>query len=605
MRNKLHGYLSVLIILLLGNTSVFAQAITLSHSTSQIINVANSVSCNYGAGWSYNHAENSYFRVFDLQNMGVTGDCFEITSIEVGVENATAVTGNQPINIRLHSLTGTMSSANLSLITSQSFTLPNKSLQVHSFPFNYLLSNTNILLVVEINAPDGLGANTFFIGSNSSGETSPSYIQSVSCAINDPITVATIGFPNMHIVMNVKGNNLYTPVLSSTTFSQFRDTVCEGSSNVVYSIAPIAGNPNYIWNYSGTGVTINGTGNSVSLDFSTSATPGVLSVYGSNSCGNTAVISRPIAIDSQITFSISPQNPEICVGDTVILSVYGGISYRWEPPTGLDTLYGPEVKASPALSHSYTVFGEDEFGCSGTGSVFVTVHPLPTVLFEPENTTVCAGVQDTILLDGADTYAWLPTTGLTLSATGDTAIVNLNSTTTYTIEAVSPYGCESTITKTINVNPAPTPIITFDGERLLTAPTGYVSYMWYVDGLPIVPIAWQHLYNIKRSGLYHVVVTDSNGCQGLSNIIDTRLTGIGEFNVNNVKIFPNPATNTINIESPIAVNVSLLTIDGRKITESENAKTIDISNLSNGLYILEIVEPKSGASRKDKIMKSE
>jgi hypothetical protein len=44
----------------------------------------------------------------------------------------------------------------------------------------------------------------------------------------------------------------------------------------------------YVWNYSGTGATINGTGNSVTIDFSTIATPGNLSVYGVFACGNGA-----------------------------------------------------------------------------------------------------------------------------------------------------------------------------------------------------------------------------------------------------------------------------------------------------------------------------
>ena len=43
---------------------------------------------------------------------------------------------------------------------------------------------------------------------------------------------------------------------------------------------------NYSWNYSGTGVTINGNGSpNVSLDFAMGATSGQLSVSGSNSCG--------------------------------------------------------------------------------------------------------------------------------------------------------------------------------------------------------------------------------------------------------------------------------------------------------------------------------
>ncbi len=59
-----------------------------------------------------------------------------------------------------------------------------------------------------------------------------------------------------------------------------------GTTGVPYSVEPIANATTYLWSYSGTGVVIHGTGNSVTLDFSVEATPGILSVYGTNSCGN-------------------------------------------------------------------------------------------------------------------------------------------------------------------------------------------------------------------------------------------------------------------------------------------------------------------------------
>jgi hypothetical protein len=41
-----------------------------------------------------------------------------------------------------------------------------------------------------------------------------------------------------------------------------------------------------VWSYSGTGATISGTGNSVSISFGETATSGTLSVYGTSSCGD-------------------------------------------------------------------------------------------------------------------------------------------------------------------------------------------------------------------------------------------------------------------------------------------------------------------------------
>ncbi|HPR27441.1 hypothetical protein, partial [Lentimicrobium sp.] len=62
-------------------------------------------------------------------------------------------------------------------------------------------------------------------------------------------------------------------------------TVTEGDMGVAYNVGVIANAASYVWAYSGTGVTINGTGNMVTLDFAIGASSGVLSVYGVNGCG--------------------------------------------------------------------------------------------------------------------------------------------------------------------------------------------------------------------------------------------------------------------------------------------------------------------------------
>ncbi len=42
-----------------------------------------------------------------------------------------------------------------------------------------------------------------FIGSNSAGQTAPSFLASAACNVLVPTDTADIGFPNMHIVLSV------------------------------------------------------------------------------------------------------------------------------------------------------------------------------------------------------------------------------------------------------------------------------------------------------------------------------------------------------------------------------------------------------------------
>ena len=61
-------------------------------------------------------------------------------------------------------------------------------------------------------------------------------------------------------------------------------TYTPGTTGISYSVSAIPNATSYIWTYTGTGVTINGTGTNITLDFSSSATGGQLRVRGHNSC---------------------------------------------------------------------------------------------------------------------------------------------------------------------------------------------------------------------------------------------------------------------------------------------------------------------------------
>jgi hypothetical protein len=62
--------------------------------------------------------------------------------------------------------------------------------------------------------------------------------------------------------------------------------LCQGTSNVAYSVDPISNATSYIWSYSGIGASITGTSNSVTIDFAANATSGNLTVRGTNSYGD-------------------------------------------------------------------------------------------------------------------------------------------------------------------------------------------------------------------------------------------------------------------------------------------------------------------------------
>ncbi|MBK9049686.1 MAG: hypothetical protein IPL78_01825 [Chloroflexi bacterium] len=176
-------------------------SITITHSTSQVITVGNSVSCNAGGL----HTDNSYYRVFDLANDFGIVDTFDVTAVQYGIEQATSAT-TQPIQVRLYTLNGAFTLANLTAIGNTTDNISSQSGTIYTSLVNGTVP-PNGILVVEVFSPNGQAANnSFFIGSNAAGQSDPSYLRAADCGLSQPAATGSIGFPNMHIVINVIGN---------------------------------------------------------------------------------------------------------------------------------------------------------------------------------------------------------------------------------------------------------------------------------------------------------------------------------------------------------------------------------------------------------------
>lgn len=88
--------------------------------------------------------------------------------------------------------------------------------------------------------------------------------------------------------------------------------VTQGQNNVAYSVAAIANATSYTWAYSGTGATISGTTNSITINFAANATSGNLTVRGTNSCGSGTISANfPItvtAVNPSVSFGVASQS---------------------------------------------------------------------------------------------------------------------------------------------------------------------------------------------------------------------------------------------------------------------------------------------------------
>lgn len=102
-------------------------------------------------------------------------------------------------------------------------------------------------------------------------------------SINGDSYIAIFGANRTGIIYNPTASSAIQEAPGIITGEEI---VNAGTNNIKYSIDSLNLASSYSWNYTGTGATINGTGDTVLISFSSDATSGSLTVAGRNNCGD-------------------------------------------------------------------------------------------------------------------------------------------------------------------------------------------------------------------------------------------------------------------------------------------------------------------------------
>jgi hypothetical protein len=252
--------------------------------------------------------------------------------------------------------------------------------------------------------------------------------------------------------------------------------VCQGETNVIYTVPSIANATNYIWNLpTGATITSGENTNSITVSFSTIAESGIITVQGSNSCGN-----GTISADFVVTVNKLPSNAGIingnalvCQGQTgvvyTIAPIMDVVTYNWSLPTGATIVSGANTNsitvdfANNALSGNISVYGSNSCGnglASDTFDVTVDVpSEAPTSI--SGTATICEGTSTTLTLVGGiqgtnATAEWFTDTcGGTAVGTGNSITVSPTTTTTYYVRYNGNCNITDCASITVNVDPLP------------------------------------------------------------------------------------------------------------------------------------------------------
>ena len=294
-------------------------------------------------------------------------------------------------------------------------------------------------------------------------------------------------------------------------------TICNGS-NIILSAS---GASTYTWSPA--------SGLSATTGFTVSANPTITTTYtitgtNGNGCVNTASIT--VTVNPQPTITLSPASATLCLNGNVSLTAGGGISYTWQPGTGLSSTTGSTVTASPTTNTVYTVTGTDGNGCTGTQSIIVVVNPNPVLTVNPAAPVICSGGNILLTAGGASNYIWSPGTGLS-ATTGSSVTANPTATTTYTITGTDGNGCTSSSTITVTVNSLPDILVSpnpgniCNGDSVLLTASGGNTYSWSPAG-SLSSGSGSSVFAFPTSTTtYTITGTDVNGCSNTTSVTVT------------------------------------------------------------------------------------
>ncbi|MGB4095018.1 MAG: PKD domain-containing protein, partial [Bacteroidales bacterium] len=329
-------------------------------------------------------------------------------------------------------------------------------------------------------------------------------------------TAIVYGFGNVDSYGYLAGANVkalqieLSIVINNDTipYSLFHDTIC--NNQLITFIADTSSHIyNIHWDF-GDGNTANGV--NISHSYQSSGTYNLTMYFTRPESCMEDSISTFLNIND-ISVQITPNNPQICTGNSIVLNGSGASTYSWS--TGDSTA---SITVTPNATTTYTVTGTNGVGCSNTATVTITVSSSPTINVTATPSSICSGDTSVLTASGASSYSW---------STGDSTAsitVTPNATTTYTVTGTNA-GCTGTATISVTVNPLPT--VSIDPSQLSIC-IGSSTTLIANSDIPVTSFVWSNNFtgnNItiapSTSTTYSVTGTTNEGCTGTAEVTIT------------------------------------------------------------------------------------
>ena len=347
-----------------------------------------------------------------------------------------------------------------------------------------------------INPMDG----TIDLDLSGAGNYTVYYSSNVNCSNVDSVSIIIYDLPN------VNGNASQT-------------TICEGDSAQLTGSGAIS----YVWD--------NGVidGNYVSPSITTTY---IVTGTDGNGCIDTGQVTIIVSVLDDASFNYP--NASYCISNldpiALVTGVTGGI---FSGNNGL-TINSADGTIDLSLSGAgnYTIYYTTIGNCSNVDSTSIITNPLPNVIANASQTTICEGDSAQLTGSGAVSYFW--DNGLL-----DGDYVNPTATTTYIVAGTDGNGCTDTAQVTISflvitIDAGPNDTICSGDQTTITATSNASNFLWSngeaTASIDVHPIT---------TTIYYV-----NASENLCTAIDTILIFIDTAGCDKLRMFfvPNSFT---------------------------------------------------------------
>ncbi len=316
----------------------------------------------------------------------------------------------------------------------------------------------------------------------------------------------------------------------------------------------------------------------------------------------TVVTVNPLPVISEGTLT----SPSSCGSATGSIQVTGSgtgdVSWTGTSSSSATGVSLPYIIPSLAAG-SYSITFVNGNGCSSTvltSSLSDPTPPATPTISASGSTTICAGETVTLTSSQATGNVWSAN-----ASSATTQGVSVASAGSYTVTYTDGSGCSATSAPTvITVNALPT--VT---QSALSTVCVYNSPVTLSGGSPASGTysgtgVTAGAFNPTTAGIgTHTITytyTDGNSCIGTAtaDIIVDGCAAIGENNLDNLKVYPNPTENKLTIELSGDFTYEITDTKGR-ITErgnGNNSATVNTSNYSSGVYFVKLVSETVNAT---------